>query len=114
MSTGFPWITMDLAEEPDRRSPGCDAEIRFLPGFPAADFAHATVEARTASPAAILTEQTELFYVVGGEGELWRRHDGVEEVTRLRTGRSVGIPPGVDYQYRSGHEPLRLLVATLP
>jgi mannose-6-phosphate isomerase-like protein (cupin superfamily) len=38
----------------------------------------------------------------------------VDEVTRLRKGRSVGIPPGVNYQYRSGGEPLRLLVATMP
>jgi mannose-6-phosphate isomerase-like protein (cupin superfamily) len=105
---------MDLSREPDRSSPGGETEIRYLPGLPAADFAHATLGPQKVSPAAILKGQTELYYVLEGEGELWRRRGGPEEVTRLRKGRSVGIPPGVDYQYRSGHEPLRLLVASLP
>jgi mannose-6-phosphate isomerase-like protein (cupin superfamily) len=57
----------------------------------------------------------EIWYILGGEGELWRQTDYQEETVHLRAGVSVTIPVGVNFQFRTrSAEPLRFLICTTP
>jgi mannose-6-phosphate isomerase-like protein (cupin superfamily) len=112
MSTG--WFTQALADKYDYMSLGEASEIRLFPSFEQGEIVHARALADRPSLAATLTGVGELFYVLEGEGELWRRTGQVEDVTKLFAGRCVSIPPGLDYQYRALGESMEFLVTTMP
>jgi mannose-6-phosphate isomerase-like protein (cupin superfamily) len=57
----------------------------------------------------------ELWYVLHGEGEVWRRLDAAETVLPVAPGWSLLIPCGTAFQFRStGSAPLELVIATMP
>jgi mannose-6-phosphate isomerase-like protein (cupin superfamily) len=57
----------------------------------------------------------ELWYVVGGRGEMWRSRDGAEAIASLEPGVCLAIPLGTAFQFRSlGPEPLVVIAATVP
>ncbi len=58
----------------------------------------------------------EYWYVLSGEGEVWRRaKDGHESVTRLVPGVCIDIPLGTAFQYRcTGDAPLVFTCTALP
>jgi mannose-6-phosphate isomerase-like protein (cupin superfamily) len=56
----------------------------------------------------------EVWYVLSGRGELWRREGGREEVVALEPGVSLAIPRGAHFQFRALGEPLRILGVTMP
>jgi mannose-6-phosphate isomerase-like protein (cupin superfamily) len=57
----------------------------------------------------------ELWYVLAGEGEMWR-HDAVgEAVVSLQPGLCLSLPLGTDFQFRClGGEALCAVAVTLP
>lgn len=108
------WDTADLPKAPDYISPGGTSEIRLLPSFPSGELAHAKAPPECVSKPAILTGITEVFYVVGGSGQLWRGQGEVEETIELVEGRTATIPPSVNFQYRTQADPLELIVFSAP
>ena len=57
----------------------------------------------------------EIWYVVQGRGELWRRDAHGEEIVTVGPGVCVSLPVGTAFQFRSvGDEPLAALAATMP
>ena len=57
----------------------------------------------------------EVWYVIRGQGRMWRKMDNQEEVTELTPGISVAIPTGMHFQFRNnGAEPLEIVAATMP
>jgi mannose-6-phosphate isomerase-like protein (cupin superfamily) len=57
----------------------------------------------------------EIWYVLAGEGDLWRADDVREETVALAPGTCVTIPAGVSFQFRAtGPDGLRLLMVTIP
>jgi mannose-6-phosphate isomerase-like protein (cupin superfamily) len=85
--------------------PGAASMARFelSPGAVSRAVSHATVQ--------------ELWHVVAGSGELWRRRaaDGHSEITALRPGVTVSIPLGTAFQFRAGPDAALLIVAaTMP
>ena len=58
----------------------------------------------------------EIWYFIGGQGELWRRGDaGREEIVACEPGVCATIPEGVEFQFRNtGAEPLVFLCFTMP
>lgn len=57
----------------------------------------------------------EIWFVLTGRGEMWRRHDNREEIVALRPGVCVTIPVGTDFQFRSfGDDPLSVIGTTMP
>jgi mannose-6-phosphate isomerase-like protein (cupin superfamily) len=108
------WETKELPATPDDTSPDGTAQIRSLPAFDTGSFAHATVPPTTTSEAAVLRGATELFYVLDGDGELWRKGTGFEETTPLYRRRCASVPPDVSVQYRAGSAGLQLLILTMP
>ena len=76
------------------------ARFELAAGAVAAAVMHRTVE--------------ELWYVLAGRGELWRRQGDQEEVIELRAGVSLSIPCGAHFQFRAGDETLVVLGVTMP
>jgi mannose-6-phosphate isomerase-like protein (cupin superfamily) len=108
------WATLTIGEAYDHVSPAGVAEIRLLPSFEQGELAHARARAGRPSRAARLSGIGEMFYVLTGKGELWRKTGGLEDVTPLVPGRSVSLLPEIEYQYRAVDGPLDFLVFTAP
>ncbi|MCP5060090.1 MAG: cupin domain-containing protein [bacterium] len=91
------------------------SEIRLLVEGGNGGFAHCVLPAgRTSAPVRHRTVE-ELWYVLGGEGQVWRGLDDAGRVDLVREGDSLRIPVGTAFQFRAGEKAdLRLLLATMP
>lgn len=91
------------------------SEIRVLLRNEYASMAHGTLPPGRVSLAIKHKTVHEIWYILGGEGELWRRTPYQEEVVHLRAGVSVTIPVGAEFQFRTlGEDPLRFIMCTTP
>jgi mannose-6-phosphate isomerase-like protein (cupin superfamily) len=91
------------------------SEIRPLIELRGGSFAHCTLQPRRTSLAVSHRSVDEIWYFFGGEGEVWRRQGGCEEVVEVGAGVCLTIPQGTHFQFRNtGGEPLRFLIATIP
>ena len=82
-------------------SGGSMAHFELAPGQTARAVAHRTV--------------AELWYFLGGRGEMWRKLGEDEEVVAVGPGVAVSLPQGTHFQFRSfGPEPLAAVGVTLP
>ena len=104
-----------ISADPDAVSPGGGAEIRHIVSSPLGDLTHAVCPSGHVAPTHHLPELDEEYYVLAGEGEIWRATDEREAVTALRPGRWVQMPAGVRFQYRANRgSSLVFLVVVLP
>jgi mannose-6-phosphate isomerase-like protein (cupin superfamily) len=95
--------------------------VRILAGLPEASMAHFTLAAGQTSIAVRHRTVSEIWYVVSGRGEMWRRSatadaaDTAEHVVELTPGVSLSIPVGVAFQFRAtGDEELAAVGVTIP
>ena len=80
---------------------GSMAHFELAPGLVSIPVAHRTVE--------------EVWYVLGGSGEMWRRDAGGESVVEVGAGVCLSIPLGTAFQFRStGGESLTAVAITMP
>jgi mannose-6-phosphate isomerase-like protein (cupin superfamily) len=80
---------------------GSMAHFELAPGRTSVAVAHRTIE--------------EIWYFVGGRGEMWRKQGEREEVVAVEAGVCLTIPVGTAFQFRSiGPEPLTALGVTMP
>ncbi|HYT11916.1 MAG TPA: cupin domain-containing protein [Candidatus Nitrosopolaris sp.] len=80
---------------------GSAAHFELGPGRTSAAVAHRTVD--------------EIWYVLGGRGEMWRRQGDREQVVPMQAGVCLSIPAGTQFQFRSfGSEPLTAFGITMP
>lgn len=57
----------------------------------------------------------EIWFVLGGEGEMWRSQDGREAMVALTPGLCLTIPVGTRFQFRNrGTQPLTAVGVTMP
>lgn len=106
--------TCHLPAEFDELAPDT-SEIRFLLRHDHASMTHASLPPGGVSLAIRHKTVHEIWYVLGGEGELWRRTSHQDEVVILRAGVAVTIPIGAEFQFRAvSDEPLRFIVCTTP
>jgi mannose-6-phosphate isomerase-like protein (cupin superfamily) len=98
-------ITVESAER--GRSP-LAARIRFLMDGPHGNMIHSTVPPGMVGCACHFRTIDEYWYVLSGEGEIWRSApDGHESITQLIEGVCIDIPLGTHFQYRcTGSVPL--------
>lgn len=90
--------TLETAER--GRSP-LGAHIRFLMDGRHGNLIHSTVPPGMVGRACRFRSVDEYWFVLSGEGEIWRRGvTGEEEITRLVAGVSIDIPLGTAFQYR--------------
>ncbi|MEM1428985.1 MAG: cupin domain-containing protein [Pseudomonadota bacterium] len=103
-----------LPAEPDGVSPA-GAEIRFIMDGPTGNMIHSTVPPGQINRATIHATVSEFWYVLEGQGEIWRREGTRERITVLAPGVSIDIPVGTAFQYRNtGTIPLRFICISMP
>ena len=77
------------------------AHFQLAPGQVAAAVTHKTVE--------------EIWFVVAGSGQMWRKQGQREEITALVPGLCITIPLGTHFQFRAAaHTALSAVAITLP
>jgi len=104
----------DVPEKVDAIAPD-GSEIRLLPALAGGSMVHCRLPAGAVSLAVTHKTVEELWYVVAGEGELWRRQQGKAAVTPLRPGSTHTIPLGTAFQFRNtGSGPLDIVIVTMP
>jgi len=80
-------------------------------------FAHFQLEPGEISKAVSHATVQEIWYIIGGTGQMWRRHNSQEpEPVELRPGICLTIPLGTTFQFRAddGDDPLRAVAVTMP
>jgi mannose-6-phosphate isomerase-like protein (cupin superfamily) len=106
--------TRHLPAEVDVLAPDT-SEIRVLLANSHASMVHGTLPPGGVSLAIRHKTVHEIWYILGGEGELWRRTEIQEDVVHLRAGVSVSIPLGTEFQFRAiSDEALRFIVCITP
>src|SRR5215213_2622164 len=109
-----PFATGRPAERHDVLAPD-GSEIRFLPRVAGGSMVHCTLPPGGVSLAVAHRTVAELWYVLSGSGELWRRQGEREEIVALTPDTAHSIPLGTDFQFRNrGDGPLTLVIVTIP
>lgn len=91
------------------------SDVRILLGLERGGMAHFELAPGRTSKAVAHRTVEEIWYFVGGRGEMWRRQGAREEVVALEPGVCLTIPLGTQFQFRSlGAEPLAALGVTMP
>lgn len=109
-----PFESRTVAAAPDVCAPD-GSEIRLLPVLRGGSMVHCRLQPGQVSLAVRHRTVEELWYVIAGQGELWRRQDGREAITPLLPGTAHTIPLGTAFQFRNtGNEPLDLVIVTMP
>ena len=91
------------------------SEIRVLAGTERCSMAHGLLPPGGVSRAICHRTVEEIWYVLSGEAEIWRRLGDDEQVITVTTGASLTIPIGTHFQFRTaGDEPFQFIMLTLP
>jgi mannose-6-phosphate isomerase-like protein (cupin superfamily) len=106
--------TKPLGTSPDSTAPDGTA-VRLLLTLSGGSMAHFELPAGAVSHAVTHRTVEEVWYVLSGEGALWRRHGGAERIEALAPGTAVAIPLGTAFQFRAeAGAPLAFLAITMP
>ena len=84
----------------------------ILPGV--ASFAHFQLAVGQVSTAVSHRTVQEIWYVLAGEGVMWRHQNDREELTPLTQGTCLTIPLGTSFQFRAGPAGLEVVAVTVP
>ncbi|XGB41794.1 MAG: cupin domain-containing protein [Nodosilinea sp. LVE1205-7] len=80
---------------------GSMAHFELAPGATSIAVAHRTVE--------------EIWFFLGGQGEMWRQQGDREEIVTVEPGICITIPLGTHFQFRClGSHPLTAVAITMP
>ena len=91
------------------------SDVRVLLRLAGGSMAHFNLAPGQTSTAVTHRSVEEIWLVLSGRGEMWRRQDGREEIVRLETGVCLTIPHGTHFQFRSsGEVPLAAVGVTMP
>ncbi len=109
-----PFATLRLPAERSVLAPdGCD--VRGLLGLAGGSMAHFELQAGMTSGAVVHRTVEELWFVLSGRGEMWRRQGTHEETVVLEPGLCLSIPVGTQFQFRAtGAQALAAVAVTLP
>jgi mannose-6-phosphate isomerase-like protein (cupin superfamily) len=111
-----PFDTQSLEDAPVVAAPDGSAVRPLCRLTAAGSFAHFQLEPGEVSKAVSHATVQEIWYVVAGAGEMWRRQAERERVTPLRPGVCLTIPLGTAFQFRAAEAdgPLRIVAVTMP
>jgi mannose-6-phosphate isomerase-like protein (cupin superfamily) len=97
------FASMSLPAEPTVVAPD-GSNVRVLLQLRGGSMAHFELPAGRVSRAIVHRTVEEVWYVVAGRGEMWRRQGGREETIPLAPGVCLTIPVGTHFQFHAGHE----------
>ncbi|QTN25975.1 cupin domain-containing protein [Rhizobacter sp. AJA081-3] len=105
---------MRLPELPTVVAPD-GSDVRVLLGLPAGGMAHFELAAGQVAKAVTHRSVDELWFVLAGHGQMWRRQGEREEVVALEPGVCLSIPLGTHFQFRaSATEAVSAVAITMP
>ena len=91
------------------------SDVRILLRLAGGSMAHFELAAGRTSRAVTHRTVDEIWYVLSGRGQMWRRQGGREETVELSPGTCLSIPAGTHFQFRStGDGPLAAVAVTMP
>jgi mannose-6-phosphate isomerase-like protein (cupin superfamily) len=106
--------TRQLPEVPDAVAPD-GSDVRVLLRLGRGSMAHFELAPRRVSRAVAHHTVEELWYVLDGEGQMWRRQGERQQTVPLRPGTCLSIPPGTHFQFRAAAGgPLSAVGVTMP
>jgi len=106
--------TRMLGSAPDDRAPD-GSDVRVLVRVARGSMAHFELAPQCTSRAVRHKTVEELWFFLTGRGEMWRRHEGHEDVVQVHPGIAISIPAGTCFQFRShGYTPLAAVGVTMP
>jgi mannose-6-phosphate isomerase-like protein (cupin superfamily) len=106
--------TLSLPAMPDVTAPD-GSKVRVLLRVEGGSMAHFELAAGLVSIAVQHRKVEELWHVLTGRGEMWRRRGEHEEIVELAPGVCISIPAGTAFQFRSaGPEPQTAVAVTMP
>lgn len=109
-----PFASLALPAAPDVLAPD-GAEVRILLRLAGGSMAHFRLAPGEVSLPVMHRTVEEIWYILAGQGEMWRSQDGREEIAALAPGLSLSIPLGTRFQFRClGAAPLEAVAITMP
>jgi mannose-6-phosphate isomerase-like protein (cupin superfamily) len=106
--------TKRLPLQPDAVAPD-GAAVRLLLALSGGSMAHFELAPGETSRAVTHHTVEEIWYVVAGGGQMWRRFDEREEIVDLEPGVCITIPLGTQFQVRAlARAPLAAIAITMP
>jgi mannose-6-phosphate isomerase-like protein (cupin superfamily) len=106
--------TKRLPVAPDAVAPD-GSDVRVLLALEGGSLAHFELPPGKTSIAVAHRTVEEIWYFLGGRGEMWRKLGEREEVAAVEAGVCITLPVGTRFQFRaSGPEPLSALGVTMP
>ncbi len=108
------FATKILPAAPDVTAPD-GSDVRILLGLAAGGMAHFELGPGRVAKAIRHCTVEEVWFVVRGRGEMWRKLGEQEEIVALHQDVCLTIPVGTHFQFRAfGYEPLSVVGATMP
>jgi mannose-6-phosphate isomerase-like protein (cupin superfamily) len=112
-----PFDTMRLPAARDVVAPD-GSDVRVLLRLPGGSMAHFELAGGRTSRAMVHRTVDEIWYIVRGQGEMWRRaagRSGREQTVALEPGICLSIPVGTHFQFRATRDgPLSAVAVTMP
>ena len=106
--------TLRFPDSPHVSAPD-GSQVRVLLRLAGGSMAHFELESGLVSIPVAHRSVEELWFIVEGMGEMWRRQGEEEETVALEPGTCISIPAGTAFQFRSGGPgPLRAVAITMP
>jgi len=91
------------------------SDVRLLLGLASGGMAHFELGPNQVSRAVRHRTVEEIWFVLSGRGQMWRRQHGQETIVDLSAGVCLTIPVGTEFQFRSfGDAPLAAIGVTMP
>jgi mannose-6-phosphate isomerase-like protein (cupin superfamily) len=91
------------------------SDVRILLGLSGGGMAHFELAPRMTSVAVAHRTVEEIWYILTGHGEMWRKQGDREEIVPLEPGICITIPLGTHFQFRAiGDAPLAAVAVTMP
>lgn len=109
-----PFDTKQLPAERSAVAPD-GSDVRILLGLKGGGMAHFELPPNQISKAVTHRTVDEIWYFVGGRGQMWRMQDRESNIVDVFPGVCLTIPLGTHFQFRSfGDEPLAAIGVTMP
>ena len=91
------------------------ADVRVLLGLSAGAMAHFELAAGTTARAVTHRSVEEIWFVIAGRGQMWRKQGEHEEIVALEPSICLTIPLGTHFQFRASiAEPVSVVAVTMP
>ena len=106
--------TRQLPGAPDAVAPD-GSDVRVLLQLGPGSMAHFELGAGRVSRPVAHHSVDEIWYILQGQGQMWRRQAERQETVPLRAGTCISIPAGTHFQFRADRSgPLAAIGVTMP